>query len=121
VPLKHEHLDKSKTAEAIALSLDLTKPGAIDWAITILFYAALHQVEAYFATQGLHHGGHGGLAGRDSSVANDGRLQPIAKCYSRMKTHSINARYNVMSYGTNRVELLKVDLALIKSHIAALL
>ncbi|MGI8960763.1 MAG: hypothetical protein ACR2IV_13560 [Bryobacteraceae bacterium] len=121
MPLKQEHLDKSKAAEKLALSFNLSDPGAIDWAITLLFYSALHQVEAYFAIHGIHHGGHGGTGGRDSSVANDSNTGPISKVYVRMKTHSINARYNYMNYTPMRVERMKADLDIIKTHVAPLL
>ncbi len=121
MPLKQEHLDKSVHAEHLALSLDIGVPGAIDWVITILFYSALHQVEAYFATKGIHHAGHGGYLGRDTSVQNDTGTNPIAKAYFRMKIASINARYNAMTYSPEKIMKMKADLDAIKTHIAPLL
>lgn len=121
MPFKQEHLDKSDAIEKLAASLDFNAPGAIDWAITMLFYSALHQVEAYFATKGIHHGGHGGTTGRDNSVSNDPGTAPISKVYLRMKTHSINARYNAMLYTAAKVRTMSTDLQTVKVHVATLL
>lgn len=121
MPLTPEHLAKSSAVETLALSMDVSKPGAIDWAITMLFYSALHQVEAYFAKQKIHHGGHGGTSGRDSSIENDPYTNGISQTYQRMKTASINARYNVMTYTPAKITAMKKDLDTIKAHIAPLL
>ena len=118
MPLKREHLDKSEAAENLGLSLDQTAPGALDWAIVLLFYSALHQVEAYFATKGLHSKDH---RRRDSSVANDPNTKTIYRAYGRMKIDSLNARYFAVSFSSQTVAKNKADLEAIKTHLARFL
>ena len=55
MPTIEKHLDQVRRNEALAHRL-LNEPGAVpEWAITLLFYAAVHLVEAYFAYVGVPH------------------------------------------------------------------
>jgi hypothetical protein len=93
-------------------------PGALDWAIVLLFYSALHQVEAYFATKGRHSKDH---KQRDSSVPTDPNTRPIYRAYGRMKIDSLNARYFAISFNSQTVAKNKANLHTIKAHLARFL
>jgi hypothetical protein len=54
VPSKEDHLNRAQDNERLAGSLDLNSAINVDWAITILFYAALHYVDAYLAIKPAH-------------------------------------------------------------------
>ena len=64
---------------------------ARQWAVTASFYAAVHAVEAHFATLGVHHRTH---AGREWDMARDTTLPPAIRAqYAQMKAWSMLARY----------------------------
>jgi uncharacterized membrane protein len=48
---KEEHLTKSRQNEEFVRSIDISSVIGIEWAITVKFYAALHYVQAYFASR----------------------------------------------------------------------
>ena len=50
VPIQQDHIDQAEHNEGLALSL-LDTPHT-DWAVTALFYAALHLLDAYLTPQG---------------------------------------------------------------------
>lgn len=61
----------------------------------MLFYSALHRIEAYFATRGVHSANH---TIRDDHINNDTNTRPFYKTYRRMKSYSMNARYTAISF-----------------------
>ncbi len=48
---KSEHLTKSQQNEEFVKTIDVSQMIGIEWAITVKFYAALHYVQAYFASR----------------------------------------------------------------------
>jgi hypothetical protein len=109
VPRKEEHLAKAQYDERFAASLDVKTTPFADWIVTALFYAALHYVEAYFATLKRHSGDH---RARDSAVWRDPQTHPIYVDYCELKNFSINARYFMQQF--NQAEIvLKVQPCLI--------
>lgn len=119
MPQKHEHVAKAKHDEGFVSSLDLSTTPYVDWAITGLFYAALHYVEAYFAAMRRHSPDH---RTRDSAVQRDSRIKGIYNDYSELKNFSINARYYMIPFSESdlRKNLLP-RLANIKARILPLL
>jgi hypothetical protein len=93
---KEEHLRKAQEILTFRDTLDLNKPGAIGWSITMLFYAGLHYVEAYLvATKGFgckHH------FSRATVIQTDPRIRPICDDYNMLETLSREARYDVSSF-----------------------
>ncbi len=61
----------------------------------MLFYAALHYVEAYFATGAIHGTSH---SQRDRLVANSSALSPIFADYMELKAQSRSARYWAVTF-----------------------
>lgn len=90
MPKKEQHLAIARHNEAFVASFDVATTSYRDWIVTGLFYAALHYVEAYFATQNYHSSDH---RTRDTAIARFSETKKIYSDYSELKNHSINARY----------------------------
>jgi hypothetical protein len=118
LPRKRDHLDKAGGNERFAQALDLGASPNVDWAITALFYAALHYVEAYFATTNWHSVDH---RARDSAIQRDNKLKVIFDDYSELKNYSINARYFIAGFKPTDVKTLEPHLQNIKTHIVSLI
>lgn len=115
MPNKDEHIKKAQEDELFVDSLDFQKPGHLDWAITALFYAALHYIEAYFATRKFHSADH---RTRDSSIQRDVSIRHLYKDYNELKNFSINARYYMVRFNATDVATLKPRLETIRREIA---
>jgi hypothetical protein len=111
VPSKEEHLSRAHENEALAGSLDLDVTLNVDWAITILFYAALHYVDAYLATKPIHPPSHDF---RDSEIENNGSLSPIYNDYRRLKDKSVAARYEIANFHRSQFPPIKARFDKIK-------
>lgn len=119
MPQKHEHVAKAKHDEEFVNSLDLSTTPYLDWAITALFYAALHYVEAYFASMKRHSPDH---RTRDSAIQRDSRIRALYNDYSELKNFSINARYYVTTFSPRDVTVdLLPRLANIRTRITPML
>jgi hypothetical protein len=89
VAAEQVHLAQARYNEALAKEL-IEKYG--DWAITVAFYAAVHYVEAKFATRRMHTGydeGHGVRANRLRDVSSLECFQ----AYKNLRTASNHVRY----------------------------
>jgi hypothetical protein len=95
VPSRADHIARAEENEAFAKSLDQAKPLYVDWGITVLFYSALHYVDAYLAIKPLHPPNHDA---RDTAIQNNGSLSPIYKDYRRLKDQSRAARYEIPNF-----------------------
>lgn len=89
-----------------------------DWQITTLFYAALHYVNAYFASQGSsvpqsHRD-------RNFLVAKNSNLRPVAGDYDDLYYWSRQARYTSARL-PNANDLYDVDLVRLRRHISRLI
>lgn len=86
---KETHLARAASNEVLAGTL--TDP-YWHWAVTVVFYAVVHYIEAYFSTLiPPKHSGHHGH--RDSDIRRDSVLAPAYRDYMHMKDDSENARY----------------------------
>lgn len=112
-----EHLAQAARNEALSQQLEVQHP---DWAVTALFYAAVHYVEAYFFDRHTppqpqhyptHHRRNVGVASRLPSVNNE---------YQALKTRSQDARYDCIHFTTGDVRHCRqAYLVPIKQHVAA--
>lgn len=59
MPDPSAHKKQAQHNQKVAINLEAHDPDALDWAITIRFYAALHLVRAYLAKRGLQPKTHG--------------------------------------------------------------
>jgi len=80
----------------------------------MIFYAALHYVDAYLAGKQMHPLNH---EERDQEIQNNGSLTDIYKDYRRLKDLSRAARYEIANYPREKLELAKYRLARIKAHL----
>jgi hypothetical protein len=90
----------------------------VDWAVTVLFYAALHLVEATLAPS-VHSPNHNA---RHQTVHLDPRLRPIYCHYCELYYRSLDARYDCISFGPLQAQHLYVTrYEPIKNHLRPLL
>ena len=73
--------------------MDATESFYAGWGLTMLFYAAVHAVQAYFVTQGRYPITH---AHRDSSIQRDANIRAIYIDYREMENLSRVARYDTI-------------------------
>lgn len=66
-----------------------------DWAVTGLFYSALHLIEAFLAKKDIHPEDH---KTRLSLVGKIRELKPIYSCYRALYDSSVNARYRMYKF-----------------------
>ncbi len=101
------------------MSLPLDNQSKIDWALIMLFYAAMHYVEAYLAKSGVHLRIH---TTRDNAISRDSSLRKIFKEYSDLKFYGYNARYEVAGFKSADVtEVATKHFTVIKRHLLPLL
>src|ERR1700676_3610299 len=121
MPSKDEHLYKAVNNRNLAYALRPTAdPTACGWAITILFYSALHYVEAYHATLNppQHYLKHDEIK---RVIAGTSDLKVIADDYEDLLQFSWNARYGTAKYGEAQINEAKQWQTAIQAHIENLL
>lgn len=83
-----------------------------DWAVTGLFYAALHYVDAYLARANMHPAVH---EERDRMIKADPKILSVRSHYGRLKDRSSDARCNPSRFAAPDItELRTRDLEPIK-------
>lgn len=92
MPTKAVHLEIAEKNETFARSLDLKDEVQRGWSATVLFYSALHMIEAYFGNQRppLHSIDH---RTRDSNIGKDAVTKLVYDEYQELKNLSQAARY----------------------------
>lgn len=115
-----EHLAKAQQNELFASDLGLSSGVRIDWTITILFYAAVHYVQAYLVAQGKTYHMH---KTRDSAVGRDPKTAPIYPDYRELQHFSRQARYELSSGQLTEQDVsdMKICLNKVKMTITPLL
>jgi uncharacterized protein (UPF0332 family) len=89
VPTKDAHL--KQVAHNLTFFQSFDKNTFPDWAVTILFYSALHYVDAFLATHEIDPGSH---VERDKMLRTVSQLRPLYNDYCFLKNQSHNARYS---------------------------
>jgi hypothetical protein len=119
VPTKDEHVKKADENEKLAATLQLSGQAAINWKLVILFYTALHFVEAYLAKQmNVHLRSH---TTRDGWVTRESNLRTVRTEYFHLKFFGYNARYEADSFTAKEVAEALTDLFKVKAAIQPLL
>ncbi len=80
----------------------------------MLFYAALHYVDAYLAAKPLHPPSH---ASRDNEIQNNGSLSAIYKDHRRLKDKSVAARCEIANFHRSQLPTIKLRFEKIKVHL----
>jgi hypothetical protein len=114
MPQSHEHLTRAKENEQLAIGLGRESGCSTDWAITMLFYAALHYIDAFLAGKNMHPLNH---EKRDGEIENNGSLAAIFKDYRRLKDLSRAARYEIANFREDQLEVARRRLKVIKGHL----
>jgi len=93
MPARDNHITQARHNRDFFGSFDTSRYS--DWAATVLFYTALHYIDAFLATQGGPQGQHPNRHDvRDNYMTRIQELKPIASDYFRLKNFSSSARYN---------------------------
>lgn len=115
---KDEHLAKVAENLKVLQSLDSSLEGAIGWSITILFYSALHFIEAYFESRRgfgcKHH------FSRASEIQRDEVIKSLFGDYSTLETLSREARYDVSEFGAEDLKRAEACFENIRKAVEAL-
>lgn len=104
MPSKSEHLSKADSNRKFVDALELRSPTSFGWALTALFYSALHYVEAYNAKFNTHFSKH---ELRNKDIQGNPVLNPIWGDYRDLSEFSWNARYNYVNYGQKELDEAK--------------
>jgi len=112
------HLRQAHHNEQFFLSFD--RGIYSDWAMTVLYYAALQYVDALLAHLGiLDPGGHDV---RECHIRSRNELRPIHREYFRLKSRSRNARYYARHFRPEEIDRCRTtDFETIKQHVRGLL
>jgi hypothetical protein len=119
VPERSKHRERAVKNENLARSvLDLDDEFQVDWFVTMLFYSAVHYVDAFLAGKNVHPPDHGS---RDSAIENNASISAIYNDYRRLKDRSTKARYEIANFHKNQLPPIVQNFENVKSHIEALL
>jgi hypothetical protein len=119
MPNKDEHIEKARGNEAFAASITPDNQPRIDWKLIVVFYAAMHYVEAYLAkAMAAHLRSH---TARDSYMGRDSNLKRIYSEYQDLKYFGYSARYEMCGLTRDDITAADKHLAVIKAHILGLL
>jgi hypothetical protein len=119
VPTREQHIKKASENETFAGALDSATQASLNWKLVIMFYAAIHYVEAYLAKQlNQHLRSH---TTRDNYVARESNLRSIRNQHSHLKFYGYNARYEPDQFTDRDVKDAIGDLADVKAKITPLL
>ena len=99
MPSREEHLAQAARNEALAQQL--VAMGEAGWAITGLFYAALHLIQAYLVQVGPAPVNH---QKRAVSIAATVELARVVDPYRLLKALSENARYDCRAFSPEQFE-----------------
>ena len=113
MPSKDEHLEKAKRNETFAEFL-ATKTKYHDWAATVLYYAALHYVDAILAVSQVDPPDH---EQRHALIRRNDTLRRIYAEYRMLETLSRNARYFALPVTENDWNRVKPEFDALRGHI----
>ena len=108
------HSRQAKHNEAFLTEFNLAQTTYSDWAVTVMFYTALHLIEAYLATQGLHPTDHWV---RENYLTRITALKPIYRPYRELRHYSEKARYRGARLTTDAITTLSDGLKTIEEHL----
>ena len=85
-----------------------------DWSATVIFYCAVHLVEAYFAEKNVHHFSH---SDRKDDIYLDASLNKIKLPYKQLESLSRSARYDCVIISKDQIDKTKSYLEAIEKYI----
>ncbi|MGA3260763.1 MAG: hypothetical protein ABSE35_17920 [Bryobacteraceae bacterium] len=117
-PAPSDHVRKADENKSFGYGMIATHPTSAGWALTAMFYSALHYAEAYFLKTSKHVDNHGE---RSDAIKFDRNLSGIYGQYMHLFDCGFNARYRLKIYGKSDVEKAKPSLEAVEKHIKSLL
>jgi uncharacterized protein (UPF0332 family) len=115
----NKHIQQAEKNERFFNNFDLKNTHFLDWAITALFYSALHYVDAYLAKKSQHPFNH---RNRGQWLTKEQNLKYIYCDYEELKNRSEDARYKIVQFPPRFVSSLKAkEFTHVKSHIRSLI
>ena len=118
MPDPSAHKKQAQHNHKVATRLDANDPTALDWAITIRFYAALHLVRAYLAQLGLQPKDHEETF---DYLTQSGLPEDLVAAYRRFYRLSRKARYDCWSPSQSDVNTARQLLSQVETVITPLL
>ncbi|MEA3421361.1 MAG: hypothetical protein U9Q97_06770 [Acidobacteriota bacterium] len=119
MPSLEKHIKQAEKNERFFNDFDLKNTQFLDWAITALFYSALHYVDAYLAIRSQHPSNH---KKRGWWLNREQNLRHIYYDYAELKNRSEDARYKILQFPPHVVSSLEVkEFTHVKSHIRSLI
>ena len=123
MPSRASHLGQADKNERLAIAIaepDKFPERATEWEVTMLFYSALHLVDAFLdQSQGIHPISH---RSREWYVSNVTQLRPIVSQYMNLYERSLDARYRLISISAEQISRISQDVFQpIRPHIRYLL
>lgn len=112
MPLKPEHISKAEHNEKLASTLSQT--AYLDWAVTVIFYAALHYVDAILAASVVHPETH---SERNDAIGTNATLMTIRAEYRILETLSRNARYRSMKINPEDLQQAQTNFSVLRTHL----
>jgi hypothetical protein len=116
LPTAKQHLGQATRNEKLAATLSKTEYR--EWTVTVIFYSAVHYIEAFLAGHGHHCDDH---AERNERIAEIPQLRTIRKEYDTLRTLSRQARYHALPIEPDDVNVAQQKLETIRSHIMYML
>ncbi len=113
-PSRGDHLRKAERNRDFADRLPKSDPTQIGWALTALFYSALHYVEGYLAAFGFYTGNHKVLR---EEIDGNPQLQALSDDYQELFDYSYNARYRMRNYAPADFSKARAAFSRIEKHI----
>ncbi len=116
MPTVQEYLIKAERNERLADILASLPERYTEWEVTVLFYSALHYVNAFLEMQGLEATHHHARYQLIASMTN------FAREYENLSQKSVNARYKMDEFTPQDVDRTKAsDFRVVKEEVLALL
>jgi uncharacterized protein (UPF0332 family) len=112
LPLKPDHISKAEHNEKLAETIG--KTAYLDWAVTIIFYAALHYVDAILAASVVHPETH---SERNDAIGTNATLMKIRPEYRTLETLSRNARYRSMKIEPTDLQEAQNNFSVLRAHL----
>lgn len=117
------HREKAASNEAFYEELKAGSPARSDWALTALFYAAVHEVIAFLIDNEATVEQYGSLPARHSErirILNEHTpWQPLAALYKTFQIWSNRGRYTLWDPVENDLKFAELQLKMIRDFIAA--
>lgn len=101
MPEFQRHLSKAQENENLADTMATLPNRPTDWEVTMLFYSALHYVDAFLATRDLHPENHRERSNLLAESTN------FARAYRTLFRRSMNARYHLYRFRPREVNRIR--------------